>query len=188
MKWNIFSGARRITATLGILIVVVGAVVVATNKPHVTLYYQFILGDIPPKLVERCDSYPPNAGNWSQRSLADGFTYNLQLCFKAYKSTDGRMLVPYEVVGDTVQMNEPYSAEVSQYGKDAAANFIVPTSDLAIVEQQRSKERWKSMKEGVGAIAGALFLLYLFTAVAGWIIRGFMGVPAGMDERPKAST
>lgn len=44
---------------------------------------------------------------------------------------------------------------------------------------------WRSVYgQGLAIMIGGLFALWVFTLSVGWIFRGFMGIPRGMDSKP----
>lgn len=67
----------------------------------------------------------------------------------------------------------------------AEERFILPQSDEKWIDRQWWFFFMKEIGWGaLGAVGGLLFLL-AFTWTAGWIARGFMGIPRGQDHRVK---
>ncbi len=55
-------------------------------------------------------------------------------------------------------------------------------------EGQLNEKWWESWRsaygQGLAAILGGLFALWIFSLAMGWIVRGFLGIPRGMDYKP----
>lgn len=84
-----------------------------------------------------------------------------------------------------------YQTEVVDYFLKGKASFeISPALDKEVVDSLTAIE-WKAGQERLGdavkAVGGSLAGFWLLTAVLGWILRGFAGIPAGADHRPRAS-
>jgi hypothetical protein len=84
--------------------------------------------------------------------------------------------------------DDSYSARVSAYTEKAVA-------DLKIEPQLRERLtstswRWRAFKRALDQVfpwvVGLCVGIWLITAVIGWIVRGFTGVPTSIDFRPKA--
>jgi hypothetical protein len=65
-------------------------------------------------------------------------------------------------------------------------SFSLPQADEEWIDRQWWFEYFK--KFGVGALGaiGGLIFLWAFTWAVGWIVRGFAGIPRGVDKRPDA--
>jgi len=52
-------------------------------------------------------------------------------------------------------------------------------------EINKERERERELTDLFVVCAGFSILLYAGSWVVGWIFRGFMGIPMGMDSKPK---
>jgi len=43
---------------------------------------------------------------------------------------------------------------------------------------------FSSIADYIGSLAGGLIFVWAFTWGVGWIVRGFMGIPRGSDQKP----
>jgi hypothetical protein len=114
----------------------------------------------------------------------------LTLCFRKWKFSDGRKLVPYKVDLTTNQTwgNESGSSEVIEYTKRTINAFVIPPADEDWIAGLRWSKRWggvwKAVTENAPFVLGWLAFLWAFTWAVGWIVRGFLGIPKGNDLRP----
>jgi hypothetical protein len=56
-------------------------------------------------------------------------------------------------------------------------------------EEMRLNEKWweswrSTYGQGLAVMLGGLLALWIFSVSMGWIVRGFLGIPSGMDSRP----
>lgn len=84
-----------------------------------------------------------------------------------------------------------YENEVQAYFTARQASFeVTPALDKLVVDNLTSIE-WREAKvrlgDAVTTVGGSLLGFWLLTAVLGWILRGFAGIPAGSDHRPRPS-
>lgn len=80
-------------------------------------------------------------------------------------------------------MHEKYNSQVTQYVQDFRERFVLSDQerqDLVSVRREAFLEQWT--EAGLLAFGGAA-VIFVFTFVVGWVIRGFMGIPRGRDER-----
>lgn len=77
---------------------------------------------------------------------------------------------------------------VESYISERTQNPGITQNELLYVERnlwkQKPKAIWERLKESIPFFAGGIIFLWLFSAVLGWIIRGFTGIPSGQDFRP----
>jgi hypothetical protein len=88
---------------------------------------------------------------------------------------------PFELYG---ALNEYNSDEVIQYMARVADTFLLSSED-----ERKIKSKWWSIfrddySSGIVYIFWGLTFLWVFTSAVGWIMRGFMGIPRGSDEKP----
>jgi hypothetical protein len=65
--------------------------------------------------------------------------------------------------------------------------FKIPLTDEQWIDEQGKKKVIENIKDGVGYAALGFGLIWLIGTVIGWIVRGFMGIPRGLDTRPAKS-
>ena len=95
------------------------------------------------------------------------------------------MLIPFRSEDGRWWMNEPYSEPVETYTKQVANSFTFTAEQERVMDKQSSHLRWKSIGEAGGILVGWLVSLGLGAWVVGWIVRGFFGIPTGMDFKPE---
>lgn len=180
---NVFEGARRVALFFGGCIVAAGVGTVALDKPWHLGYVEIAHLGANPKWTDDCN-ISQDASESVPVKLESGHSGSLTLCFRASESSHGRMLVPYEEMGeDFVRMAGPYSSEVSEY-KEAYARKFDPSAFADELESGYWSKRAETAKTSAQWTIGALFVGYLAVCVIGWVARGFMGIPSGRDQRP----
>lgn len=188
MRMNIFSGGRRIAIVVGAVTAgVCGFVAWLASEPYIRLAYsvdahnQAILDD-------KACSFANDGMKTLYKTSSSGRSVSVTLCFRAHPASDGRMLVPYRVESDgTIWMNTSYSPDVEARMSGYTSSFHLPPEDDSRVESMfGALQRAQLFNTGLAAGAGAL-AVWLITAVSGWIVRGFLGVPRGADFRPQGT-
>jgi hypothetical protein len=182
---NVFEGARRISKTIMLLIVVGSLIAIWFDSPDLTLKYEIDqFGDAPAK-VDECSK--DSALEVLNRYSADGDKVSVHLCFRAHLSEKaGEMRIPYALVEDDatlVWMGEQYSTPVMKYTKAAAQDFKLPADALKGTGFLLMKQRFSAGSKAVGYLCAGLLAFLLATSFIGWIVRGFLGIPNGMDAR-----
>ncbi|WP_433848162.1 hypothetical protein [Acinetobacter proteolyticus] len=182
---NIFEGSRRISYIIGVL-AVFGTIIYAINyKPYISAKYsitnpngEFI------KMETEC----PEAGGrtFFSTSSKEGATIYIDLCMLPLEFENNNMLVPYKIDEENMLWGaEAYSKEITSYGKELEARFILPNRDNISFEKETSKLYWANWIDSLKFLALFLVLFYGLVWVVGWIVRGFMGIPQGQDRKPK---
>jgi hypothetical protein len=78
----------------------------------------------------------------------------------------------------------PYSSEISTYETQVKKRFTMTATDEEASIKEASK-MWRSQfAEAMGYLAAGLAIFGAFVLAIGWIVRGFLGIPRGMDKRP----
>lgn len=97
----------------------------------------------------------------------------------------GERLVPYKIdEKGMIWGAASYSSEVSEYERQLEKRFILAPRDEEFAEKEFSRRYWREIKEGIGYLAIGLAIFGGFVWAVGWIVRGFVGIPRGMDKRP----
>lgn len=187
MTINSFEGARRIMLLIG-AVWGIGVVVVNLNdEPAVNLSYTVEWPSQLPTRVSQDECNPfIDAEDWRYIHTANGTLARIEFCFKTQKTDKGKELIPYRVdlKDQTWWGGEKYSSEVSEYIKRVSSEFQLSKADSEWADSQWWPTRWKQIREGAKWLLGGWFLLWLLTFMIGWIVRGFMGIPMGSDQRP----
>lgn len=192
MKINVFEGARRFAYLIGAIWAIGAIIITATKDIYVPLSYSVVVPSLEPSLMPPNDksgkkdcSYE-DASEWKYLTTAKGTQVRVELCFKAHDFGEGKMLIPYRVDSKgTVWGNAKYSNEVSTYRESVKNKFQLSKDDEQYAEQQYWPVRFAKWKDGALWLFGGWFAIWVFSAAVGWIVRGFAGIPQGMDTRPE---
>jgi hypothetical protein len=97
-------------------------------------------------------------------------------------------LAIYEVTaptGEELDLDLPKGASLDAIGERARSVYSHwKEAEEAERHARDARATFKRVAQGSGygpALAG----LYVFSAVVGWVIRGFLGIPRGKDQRPR---
>lgn len=192
MKINIFEGSRRIALLIGGIwaIGVIGTfgdtwsedtavkMVFAVPSPG-----QPATRDTPESEYSECAFKDHSESRYFVTS--SGTRVRAILCFKAREFRDGQMLIPYKVDSTGALWGDRrYSDNVSTYTKKVADSFRLSKQYEHWADSQLWPTRLQRFKVVVAFLFGGLIALWIFTAVVGWIVRGFLGIPRGKDLKP----
>jgi hypothetical protein len=182
---NIFEGSRRIAllvaglATLGTLVALV------TNDPYVSIDYSIARpGGSFSRQSENC---PSDAGkHYFTTETRTGKRVSIDLCLLTMPFGEkDKQLVPYKIdEKGMVWGAASYSSEVSEYERQLEKRFVLSPEDNNFAEKEISQRYWKDFKEGLLYLVIGLTIFGCFVWAVGWIVRGFLGIPRGMDRRP----
>jgi hypothetical protein len=94
----------------------------------------------------------------------------------------------------TIMLDSPWFYTANEFDPRVQAYVDKSAADLKTPEvRQRLNDthwstRWrahnKAFEEAGSFVFGLLVFIWVFTAVMGWIVRGFAGVPSGQDFKP----
>ncbi|HKY80338.1 MAG TPA: hypothetical protein VJM09_02570 [Sphingobium sp.] len=204
MAINWFEGGRRISALLSGLVLLGGAayavfsgvdnrVIVETTSPGEAFHWT----------LKDC-AYPDQEKTWDgQVEFEIGDPRTVAACFRANKS--GKLWYDYgpeqQVQLDPIKGKGPPPA--IKYRKMLEVDAYTPVADAYMARRMNEykptraefdaigKNQWMiawvrfsdRVKEATPWVAGLLFGIWLFSAMIGWIIRGFAGIPSGKDFR-----
>jgi hypothetical protein len=83
-----------------------------------------------------------------------------------------------------------YDDRVQEYVGNTVASLRVTPELRQNLKDSRWSDRWRAHKKALDDTApwifGLLAFIWVLTAVIGWIVRGFAGVPNGQDFKPEA--
>ncbi|EFI58726.1 hypothetical protein CTS44_25636 [Comamonas thiooxydans] len=149
------------------------------NPPMDRATFEVLALGFPPILIEdsKCefeDKYQPVTLDLPGKKVYGS------LCFKAHKSDDGKMLIPYKdhTSKGMVWMDSSTSANVRLYADSVSANFRPTPEQLEALNSMLFKGRIVDLLKHFGYALGGAALIYLAATIIGWIARGFIRNPA----------
>jgi hypothetical protein len=187
MAANIFEGARRVALFVGALVCIGTLVGVFTDQPNITLRYTISLPGVFP-VLRKVECPDAGATEYLEMSIVGGKSVHVILCFWPMRFLEEeKLLVPYLMTDEKVWGAQKYSDGVRSYTRGVAASFRMPDKDEAEAEDLWDKERRSNILYALGYLALGLIIFWIFVWVIGWVVRGFLGIPNGMDRRPEQS-
>ena len=185
MAINIFEGARRI-ALLSAGIATIGTVIALfTYEPYMPITYSIAH---PTGRFERMeDSCPSDAGkHYFTTKTSSGKKASINLCLLAMSfGKNGDRLIPYKVDEQEIIWGAAsYSGEITAYERKLEERFKIPLGDDEQISKEISRRYRENMAEGFGYLVAGLAIFGGVVWAIGWIVRGFLGIPRGMDKRP----
>lgn len=186
MKFNVFEGARRIALLIAGVTVAGTLFALATYAPYVSVQYSIAHPN--GAFVRMQESCPPDAErHYFSSGTRTGESVSVDLCLLAMSfDKDNVRLIPYKIDEQgTIWGAASYSSEVSDYEQKLESRFKLPASDEESLKEeisQRYRENWMS---GLGYLVAGLVIFAGIVWAIGWIVRGFLGIPRGMDRRPE---
>jgi len=183
MKLNVFEGARRIALLIGGLWALGWVAYAILSEPYSRVRYSVHRLGATPVLVENCAD---NDGHeYITARTSDGDDISVDLCFVARKADNGEMLIPYAPAeGGKVWMGQPYSTEVRDYTRGVGQSFQLDERGVVKAKELRRAALLDQWKTAMLFLFGGLAVGWGFVAATGWVVRGFMRIPRGKDERP----
>lgn len=193
MRINFFEGARRIallTAALWSIGVVAYNVSEWERDTRVKLVFAVRSPDLPATRTTPSSTYLDCEFSDAEESrelvTPSGTPLTAWLCFKASRFKNGEMLVPYKDNRDGTWLGaRRWSSDVKAYTKEVAGSFRLSKDDQEWADTQLWPTRWRKLGEVTSLLLGGLLAIWAFTAIVGWIVRGFIGIPRGKDFREK---
>jgi hypothetical protein len=182
MKINVFEGARRIMRVVAVL----SALVIfffSVESPRVKLSFT-IAGP-----GERPNFDPSPKWHAYNRKISKvlwtpkGDRAEVDFVFLARKTNDGTEVVPYRREAGKEWADHPYSDEVTAYTKQVIESFTFSQGDEEWISRQWWKIGGRNLGLGVVFVVLSLLFLNVISRTTGWIVRGFFGIPSGMDSK-----
>jgi hypothetical protein len=196
---NVFEGSRRIALLAGGLWVLGWCISAFNYKPYVYLTYSFPGAGKPPVVSESLsysnsicpiDSISEHKSFLTKRKT----DVSVSFCFLTIENQHGnrKIALPLNPFDKFDKLAERYggvtlydesSPQASNYIKSVINDFEIPPKDQADAESRW----WKIVASDIGSGFLWMFLglcvLLVFTLATGWIVRGFMGIPQGLDKK-----
>lgn len=99
-------------------------------------------------------------------------------------SPDGRKFEVTGPEGATKEQALNYAeGQWHTYSGDIRGVFTIPKADESWIDDQWWPQLLRDLGPGALVAATGLIFLWAFTFGTGWVIRGFMGIPQGADQR-----
>lgn len=185
MRVNLFEGGRRIAVLLSILAAIAAVGLTALDRPRVSIAYSIATPGGPLQRLEGEECSRPSEPMYFTHYQPDGTLVSVSLCLlaSAFGETN-EMLIPYKRDGNGVWGAASYSDEVSQYERELERAFSLPPKDASWVGEERNRLLRQQWFQTLGGLAVGLAIFWVVVWTLGWIVRGFAGIPRGMDRRP----
>jgi len=186
MRVNLFEGARRVLRLLQALWIIGAAIIVwNSTSPYPSLELDVQSPFSAPVRGAGACSLPDQLESVS-RWTANGTNAFVWLCFRASKSSDGRMLIPFRwddrPQGKMWWGEQAFSPHVSEYVTTYSKDYKLTTEHEAWIDSESRKQRFKQIWVGLGVAVGGCLVLTVAAFIVGWIVRGFLGIPSGHDS------
>lgn len=182
---NFFEGSRRLAYLAAGLATAATLIFAATYDPYISIDYSISNPRAPfQRMKESC---PAHAGqHYFTTTAASGQRVSIDMCLLTMPFGEkNEQLVPYKIdEKNMVWGAASYSSEVSDYERELAARFVLLAEDNEWVEKEISRRYWDNWKESLRNLGIGLAIFAIFVWSIGWITRGFMGIPQGMDRKP----
>lgn len=187
-KFNVFEGSRRIALLIAGAAVVAAIFFAATYQPFLSVRYEVKDFGEPVKHMAEGAKCPDESAYvfLSDKRLKNGGPVHITLCLHPKPSNkNSGLLIPYKVDSlGFVWGGGQYSADVRQYGEGLAKTIVISDEiDRQLTKEWRKQYLYNAMTVGIGLVVGVC-LWALFVFITGWVVRGFLGIPRGMDQRP----
>lgn len=184
---NIFEGSRRISYVFAAIVSMATLYVAFTNKPYTHINYVVKNPLSNPERIDQDCPYDAETTTFSKKWV-DGKDVDIRLCILPMEfGEDSRLLIPYKFDADGFWGAERYTKEVEDYEKKLESKFNLSKEDVDYFNKEKSKAYWKKIKESLLGLVIGLIIFFCFTWVVGWVVRGFIGIPRGMDQKSENS-
>ena len=183
MKFNIFEGGRRVALLVGGIVVVGTLIALALNDPYVSAEYSITRpnGEFV-RIQESCPSDAARHFFTSKTSTKNGISIDLCILAMSFSENSNR-LIPYKIdEKGMIWGASTYSDEIQEYRRKLEGQFKLSSNDEDVLKKeisQRNRENWIS---SLGYLIAGLAVFACVVWAIGWIVRGFLGVPRGMDN------
>ena len=188
MAINIFEGARRIALLLGGGAAVITVLVAFNTDAYYHATYSLAAPNAP---FRKTDGGCPSEGRtiYFDHKTSSGKEVSVTVCLEPMtitnKNKEETELIPYRTDADGMTWGaRTYSSEISTYETQVNKRFAMTATDEEVSIKEAAK-KWRSQfAEAMGYLAVGLAIFGALVWATGWIVRGFLGIPRGMDKRP----
>jgi hypothetical protein len=181
---NIFEGSRRIAITAATVTAAIAMLYAVIDDPHISEYYSISSPSAP--FEKTTDSCPRGAGkHYFSKLSPSGHRVHITLCLLPMEFEGSKdLLIPYKETSEGVYGKPSWSDEVTRYGEELERRFVFTDEDDERISDKASQEYWGSIFSTLKDIAIGILIFAGVVSLIGWIVRGFMGIPSGMDKKP----
>jgi hypothetical protein len=191
MTINIFEGARRIAFVLGVGATLTTVLISYNAEPYYRIKYSLSSPNAPfIKTDQDCTDIGKTVYFEHQSSVSKEIKVAVCLETMTFKSKNNEPLelIPYKTDSQGMTWGaQKYSSEVSAYEKQVQKRFTLSSADEKSAISEHQKAWRKEFAEAMGYLIAGLAIYAALVWVTGWIVRGFLGIPRGMDRRPESS-
>lgn len=182
MSINIFEGARRLAIVAALIATLVTFTYQFFHEPSVSRSYRIAHPTMP--FIRNNDSCPENSyQHYFFATTNRGNRVWISLCI--LPSTFGKHLIPYKVDDSgTTWTADTFSRQVSEYADGLEKRFRIPNEDQREIDEEASRQYWADVRENLKIYFVGLMIFSGFVYTVGWVVRGFLGIPRGLDRRP----
>ncbi len=189
MAINIFEGARRIALLLGGGAAVITVLVAFNQDAYYHATYSLAAPNAP---FRKTDGGCPSEGRtiYFNHKTSGGKEVSVSVCLEprtfTNKNQEETELIPYKTDADGMTWGaRSYSSEISTYKTQVEKRFTMTATD-EVVSIKEAAKRWRGQfAEAMGYLAAGLAIFGALVWAIGWIVRGFMGIPRGSDQKPQ---
>ena len=184
---NIFEGARRIALLLGGGAAVITVIVAFNTSAYYQAHYSLSAPNAP---FRKTDSGCQSEGRsvYFDHKTSGGKEISVTICLEpmTFITTNKEEieLIPYKVDADGMTWGKKgYSTEISTYESQVKKRFTMTATDEEASIKEAEK-RWRSQfVEAMGFLIAGLAIFGALVWAIGWIVRGFMGIARGQDQK-----
>jgi hypothetical protein len=199
---NVFEGSRRLALLLALVVGSGTLIHAATYDPFVRVSY--LISDPNVGFTRLDGPCPPGLVRDSATQTQDEIQLFLEFC--VLKIPDLENPGPSRVTGGGAQGVPSHPADRYAGLERARANalrnarlrlayrravdsgFVIPGADHSWIREQASRRYWRNWWESLMSLAFGLAFFGALVWAVGWVARGFIGIPRGIDWKPDRST
>jgi hypothetical protein len=185
MKFNIFEGGRRIALLIGGIVVIGTLIALALNKPYVSAKYS--IASPKAEFVKMQESCPSDAAqHYFTSKTSTKNDISIDLCILAMSfNENGNRLIPYKIDEKGIWGASNFTNEIQEYRRILEGRFKLSLNDEVVMTNELSQSYRDNWIQGLGYLIAGLAVFASVVGAIGWIVRGFLGIPRGMDKRPE---
>lgn len=185
MAINLFEGARRIALLTAGVAILGTLIAVFIYEPYVSATYSIAHPSGPfVRMDEPCPSDASKHYFTTKTSTGKNVSINLCLLTMSFGAKSER-LIPYKVDEQGMIWGAAsYSSEVSAHERKLEQRFKIPQGEEEAISKKLSRDYRDNLTSSLGYLIVGLAIFGGVVWAIGWIVRGFLGIPRGMDKRP----
>jgi hypothetical protein len=100
-------------------------------------------------------------------------------------SENGNRLIPYKIDEKGIWGASTFTNEIREYQRTLEGRFKLSLHDEDVLTNELSQSYRENWTSGLGYLIAGLTVFACVVGAIGWIVRGFLGIPLGMDKRPE---